>query len=109
MKKTLEALLVVAALALGVFVVREGSRRAGELAAHPFVGNPASGPGADAEDPRRAASSPERGGVAGACPWSSCRGPRETVPARRCRPAAPSRRAVSPARRPRIRAGIFRA
>ena len=50
MKKTLEAVLVVAALALGAYVVRRALARR-ELAAHPFVGNPASAPGADVEDP----------------------------------------------------------
>ena len=47
MKKTLEAVLVVAALALGAYVVRQALARR-ELAAHPPVVNPASAPGADA-------------------------------------------------------------
>ena len=50
MKRTLEAVLVVAALALGGYVVRLALARR-DLAAHPPVANPASRPGADAEDP----------------------------------------------------------
>jgi hypothetical protein len=50
MKKTLEAVLVVAALALGAFVVRKALARR-ESAAHPVFMNPASAPGADSEDP----------------------------------------------------------
>jgi hypothetical protein len=50
MKKMLEAVLVLAALALGVYVVRAGLERR-ELAAHPPVVNPASAPGADVENP----------------------------------------------------------
>jgi len=50
MKRTLEAVLVLAALALGAYVVRQAlSRR--ELAAHPPVMNPASAPGPDVENP----------------------------------------------------------
>jgi hypothetical protein len=62
-KKSLEAVLVLAALALGAYVVRQAlSRR--ELAAHPPVANPASAPGADVEDPG-AQPVPARRGVAG--------------------------------------------
>jgi len=50
MKRTLEAVLVLAALALGAYVVRTALARR-ELAAHPPVMNPASGPGEDAAQP----------------------------------------------------------
>jgi hypothetical protein len=63
MKRALEAVLVLAALALGAYVVRQGLARR-ELAAHPRVMNPASGPGADSENPD-APSASLPGGVRG--------------------------------------------
>ena len=61
MKKTLEAVLVVAALALGAFVVRQALARR-ELAEHPPVMNPASAPGPDVENPdAEPAPLPKRG------------------------------------------------
>jgi hypothetical protein len=50
MKKALEAVLVVAALALGACVVRMALERRA-LAEHPVYMNPALAPGADAENP----------------------------------------------------------
>jgi hypothetical protein len=48
MKRTLEAVLVVAVLALGAYVVHTALARR-ELAAHPRILNPAAAPGADVE------------------------------------------------------------
>ena len=56
-------MLVVAALALGAYVVR-GALARRELAAHPRVVNPASAPSADVENPD-APSSRAPSGVAG--------------------------------------------
>jgi hypothetical protein len=50
MKRTLEAVLLLAALALGAYVVRQGLERRA-LASHPPAMNPASMPGPDAEAP----------------------------------------------------------
>ena len=81
MKRTLEAALVLAALALGAYVVRQSlSRRA--LAAHPPVFDPASAPGADVEDPD-------------AAPSTSARGVTGLPMIKLSRPAKPSRHAAS--------------
>ena len=60
MKKTLEAVLVLAALALGAYVIRTARAR-GELAAHPRVVNPASAPGPDVENPDASPAPAPRG------------------------------------------------
>ncbi|HEX4048606.1 MAG TPA: hypothetical protein VH309_12255 [Elusimicrobiota bacterium] len=64
MKRALEAALVLAALAMGAYVVRQGLvRRA--LAEHPPVLDPALAPGADVASSDPSAPPPPRGGVTG--------------------------------------------
>jgi hypothetical protein len=61
-KRALEAVLVVAVLALGGYVVHKALVRR-ELALHPPVANPAAGPGEDSEKPAVPETEQRRGVV----------------------------------------------
>ena len=63
MKKTLEAVLIVAALAIGVFLLRLWRVQA-DLAAHRPVASPSARPGTDREgSPQAAGGAPHAGSV----------------------------------------------
>ena len=67
MKKTLEVVVVVAALVLGAFILRQWRARL-ELSEHPPASSPAARPGTDAEGPLTGATGARRAGGVAALP-----------------------------------------
>ncbi|MFI5344891.1 MAG: hypothetical protein ACHQ51_00810 [Elusimicrobiota bacterium] len=86
MKKVLEVVVVVAAFALGIFVLRQWRARA-DADGQPSSFGPASRPGTDAEGPQPAAARPPHAGAVQGLPMIKLASP----------PKAPRRSGAVPA------------